>query len=408
MLLVIFYMKPIKLNLNFPKELKTIFGIISSAGGECRLVGGCVRDYLINKTPVDFDIATNLIPETIIEIFKKNNVKVFPIGIEHGTVLVVINKFNFEITTLRKDVKCFGRHAKVQFTQDWKEDAARRDFTMNAMSITSSGELYDYFDGQKDLDQKKVKFVGNPTKRIKEDYLRILRYLRFLGSFGLNNIDQDSYKASIENIQSLELISKERIKRELIKLLTSKFAKEVIIKLHNENILRYIGLPSIIISNEQLQKINLKINDPLVNLAILCNLSIIQNENKITLLKNNLQLSNKEYKELNDLTSFNTQNEFTNFHHYKYWYEYGKKLYLRFLFVINNINKIHQYEQFLYEATSSADFSFPLNGNDLQKLNIQGKAIGDAINKAKFHWHKHNNKLDKSELIDYLKNYNSS
>lgn len=403
MLLVIFYMKSVKLNLNFPKELKTIFEIISGAEGECRLVGGCVRDYLINKTPIDFDIATNLIPETIIEIFKKNNVKVFPIGIEHGTVLVVINEFHFEITTLRKDVKCFGRHAEVQFTKDWKEDAARRDFTMNAMSITSNGELYDYFNGQKDLDQKKVKFVGNPAKRIKEDYLRILRYLRFLGSFGLSNIDQDSYKASMENIPSLELISQERIKRELIKLLTSKFAKEVIIKLSNKNILQHIGLPSIVISNEQLQKINFKINDPLVNLAILCNLSTIQNENKITLLKNNLQLSNKEYKELNYLTSFNVQKEFTNFHHYKYWYEYGKKLYLRFLFVVNNINKINQYEKFLHEVNSVDDFVFPLNGNDLQKLNIEGKAIGDAINKAKSHWHKHNNKLDKSELIDYLK-----
>jgi poly(A) polymerase len=396
-------MNPVKLNLNFPKELKIIFEIIFSVRGECRLVGGCVRDYLINKPPVDFDIATNLIPKTIIEIFKKNNVKVFPIGIEHGTVLVVINKLNFEITTLRKDVQCFGRHAEVQFTKDWKEDAARRDFTMNAMSITSNGELYDYFDGQKDLDQKKVKFVGNPAKRIKEDYLRILRYLRFLGSFDLSNIDQDSYKASMENIQSLELISKERIKRELIKLLASKFAKEVIIKLNNENILHHIGLPSIVVSNEQLQKIDFKINDPLVNLAILCNLSTIQNKNKITLLKNNLQLSNKEYKELNYLTSFNVQKEFTNFHHYKYWYEYGKELYLRFLFIVNNINEINQYEKYLHEVTSSDDFAFPLNGTDLQKLNIEGKAIGDAINKAKYHWHKHNNKLGKSELIDYLK-----
>jgi poly(A) polymerase len=396
-------MKPIKLNLNFPKELKTIFGIISNAGGECRLVGGCVRDYLINKAPVDFDIATNLIPETIIAIFKKNNVKVFPIGIEHGTVLVVINKFNFEITTLRKDVKCFGRHAEVKFTKDWKEDAARRDFTMNAMSISSSSELHDYFDGQKDLDQKKVKFVGNPTKRIKEDYLRILRYLRFLGSFGLNNIDQDSYEASVENIQSLELISRERIKRELIKLLASKFAKEVIIKLNNENILHHIGLPSIVVSNEQLQKINFKINDPLVNLAILCNLCTIQNENKITLLKNNLQLSNKDYRELNYLTSFDAQDEFTNFYHYKYWYEYGKKLYLRFLFVLNNISKNNQYEKFLHEVTNNDDFIFPLNGNDLQKLNIEGKAIGDAMKRAKSHWHKHNNKLSRPELIDYLK-----
>ncbi len=397
-------MKPVKLNLNFPKELRTIFKIIFSVEGECRLVGGCVRDYLINKTPSDFDIATNLIPEVIIEIFKTAKVKVFPIGIEHGTVLVVLNEFHFEITTLRKDVKCFGRHAEVKFTKDWKEDAARRDFTMNAMSITPSGELYDYFGGQKDLAQKKVKFVGNPTKRINEDYLRILRYLRFLGSFGLSNIDQDSYKASIENIQSLELISKERIKREVIKLLASKFAKEILIKLNNENILHYIGLSSLTVNSELLHKIIFKINDPLVNLAILCNLSIIQPENKITLIKNNLQLSNKEYKELNYLTSFNGQKVFTNFHHYKYWYKYGKELYLRFLFVVNTIHKINQYEKYLHEVTSRDDFIFPLNGNDLQNLNIEGKAIGDAINKAKKYWHANNNMPSKLELIHYLKN----
>jgi poly(A) polymerase len=395
-------MNAVKLNLNFPKELDTIFNIISEAEGECRLVGGCVRDYLINKTPVDFDIATNLVPEIIIKIFQRSDIKVFPIGVEHGTVLVVINGFNFEITTLRKDVKCFGRHAEVQFTNDWKEDAARRDFTMNAMSITPNGELYDYFDGQEDLEQKKVRFVGNPTKRIEEDYLRILRYLRFLGYFGLKNIDTASYTASIKNIQNLTYISKERIRRELLKLLASQFAKEVLIKLTDENIFHYIGLPSITIISKLLQKISFKIDDPLVNLAILCNLSTTQNANKVTQLKNNLQLSNKEYKELNCLTSFANQQKFTDYHHYKYWYEYGKDLYLRFLFVVNNITKINGYEKYLHEVLSGDDFIFALNGRDLQNLNIAGKAIGDAIKKAKDYWHTNNNMPNKLELINYL------
>jgi poly(A) polymerase len=396
-------MNTVKLNLNFPKELNTIFDIISKAKGECRLVGGCVRDYLINKVPVDFDIATNLIPEIIIKIFQRSDIKVFPIGVEHGTVLVVINGFNFEITTLRKDVKCFGRHAEVQFTNDWKEDASRRDFTMNAMSVTLNGELYDYFDGQEDLEQKKVKFVGNPTKRIEEDYLRILRYLRFLGLFGLKNIDDASYKASIKNIQNLEYISKERIRSELLKLLASQFAKEVLIKLTEENIFHYIGLSSITISSKLLQRINFKIDDPLVNLATLCNLSTTQNANKVAQLKNNLQLSNKEYKELNWLTSFTNQPKFTDYHHYKYWYEYGKDLYLRFLFVVNNITEINEYKKYLYEVLNGEDFVFPLKGRDLQNLNITGKAIGDAIKKAKDYWHANNNMPNKLELISYLK-----
>lgn len=404
MLLIIFPMNPIKLNLKFPKELQIIFNIIADAQGECRLVGGCVRDYLINKTPVDFDIATNLIPKRIIEVFKKNDVKVFPVGIEHGTVLVVIDKFNFEITTLRKDVKCFGRYAEVQFTKDWKEDAARRDFTMNAMSITPNGELYDYFNGQVDLEHKKIKFVGNPAKRIKEDYLRILRYLRFLGCFGLTNIDCDSYSASIKNIQNLKLISKERIKSELIKLLAAKFAKEIMIKLNAANTFQHIGLSSIAIDSELLQKISFKVNDPFVNLAILCNLSTIENGSVITQLKNNLQLSNKESKELIYLNSFDKAKEFTNFYHYKYWYKYGKELYLRFLFVVNNINKVGQYKKYFHEVLNNRDFIFPLDGKDLQEINIKGKEIGKAIKKAKDYWHTNNNMLDKSELINYLKN----
>ncbi len=148
-----------KIPLNFTEELKKVFDIILSNNGECRIIGGCVRDYLIGKIPIDFDIATNLTPENITKIFNKNNIKVFPIGIEHGTVLVVINNIDFEITTLRKDIKCYGRHAKVEFTNDWKIDAARRDFTINAMSISQDGKLYDYFNGQEDLVQRKVKLM---------------------------------------------------------------------------------------------------------------------------------------------------------------------------------------------------------------------------------------------------------
>ena len=392
-----------KLHISFPEELKRVFEILLSNEGECRIIGGCVRDYLIGKTPIDFDIATNLTPDNVIKIFNKNNIKVFPIGIEHGTVLVIINNLNFEITTLRKDVECYGRHAKVEFTNNWEKDAARRDFTINAMSIDQGGTIYDYFNGQEDLAKRKVKFVGNSTQRIREDYLRILRYIRFLGYFGLKNMDNDSYKASLENIQNLKHISRERIKKELKKLLASKFIKEVIIQLNKENVLKFIGLSQVIVKQEILKNINFKIDDPLVNLAILVNVSEHQTKDKVKILKEELLLSNKEFKEVNFLTSFDSQKEFNDYYHYKYWYEFGKNMYLRFLFVVNNVRKVIEYDRFFNEALSNKNFIFPINGRDLQKLNIKDKAIGKYIEQAKSHWHKNKNNLNKVELIEYIK-----
>ncbi|RST70942.1 CCA tRNA nucleotidyltransferase [Candidatus Aquarickettsia rohweri] len=392
-----------KIPLNFTEELKKVFDIILSNNGECRIIGGCVRDYLIGKTPIDFDIATNLTPENITKIFNKNNIKVFPIGIEHGTVLVVINNIDFEITTLRKDIKCYGRHAKVEFTNDWKIDAARRDFTINAISISQDGKLYDYFNGQEDLVQRKVKFIGDPSQRIKEDYLRTLRYIRFLGYFGLKNIDHDSYKVSIENIKNLKHVSKERIKKELIKLLGSKFVKDTLIQLNIEDVLKFIGLSQVIVKQVILKNINFKIGDPLVNLAILVNVSEIQTKDKVKILKEELSLSNKEFQEVNSLTSFDSQKEFNDYYHYKYLYEFGKNMYLRFLFVVNNFRKVIEYDKFFNEALRDNDFIFPINGRELQKLNIKDKAIGKYIEKGKSYWHKNKNNLNKVELIEYIK-----
>ncbi len=392
-----------KIPLNFTEELKKVFDIILSNNGECRIIGGCVRDYLIGKTPIDFDIATNLTPENITKIFNKNNIKVFPIGIEHGTVLVVINNIDFEITTLRKDIKCYGRHAKVEFTNDWKIDAARRDFTINAMYISQDGKLYDYFNGQEDLVQRKVKFIGDPSQRIKEDYLRTLRYIRFLGYFGLKNIDHDSYKVSIENIKNLKHVSKERIKKELIKLLGSKFVKDTLIQLNIEDVLKFIGLSQVIVKQVILKNINFKIGDPLVNLAILVNVSEIQTKDKVKILKEELSLSNKEFQEVNSLTSFDSQKEFNDYYHYKYLYEFGKNMYLRFLFVVNNFRKVIEYDKFFNEALRDNDFIFPINGRELQKLNIKDKAIGKYIEKGKSYWHKNKNNLNKVELIEYIK-----
>ncbi len=197
-----------------------LFAALQSYGGSIRFIGGCVRDALLNKKPTDIDIATNLLPEQVQAALTMKNIKNIPLGIEHGTVLAIIDNHSYEITTLRKDISTDGRKAIVKFTDDWKEDAQRRDFTINAMSYCPiNHKLYDYFNGLDDLDRGVVRFIGNPEQRIKEDYLRILRYFRFLGCYGIGEVEQKSFNACIENKSYINKLSAERKWQEFAKIL---------------------------------------------------------------------------------------------------------------------------------------------------------------------------------------------
>ena len=160
---------------------KKIFNSINkfSSNSEIRFVGGCVRKILNKENVDDIDLATNLSPPQVCEALKNNNINFYESGIEHGTITAVIENYRFEITSLREDVKTDGRHAEVKFSTDWKKDASRRDFTINSIYSDIKGNLFDPFDGKEDLENGFIKFIGDPEQRIKEDYLRILRYLRF-------------------------------------------------------------------------------------------------------------------------------------------------------------------------------------------------------------------------------------
>ncbi|MDR1208188.1 MAG: CCA tRNA nucleotidyltransferase, partial [Holosporales bacterium] len=202
-----------------------VLRIIKNAGHEGRLVGGCVRDALLNHTTSDIDIAIDVPPEQTIDIFKITGLKVIPTGLVHGTVTVIHNETPFEITSLRQDVATDGRHAIVKFTKSWEADAARRDFTINALYANDRGQIFDYFDGQADLVRGIVRFIGDPQARISEDNLRILRFYRFALGFsradenGFFELDEPSLKAVHENVKLLRNLSKERIQSELFKIL---------------------------------------------------------------------------------------------------------------------------------------------------------------------------------------------
>ncbi|MBA1339817.1 MAG: poly(A) polymerase [Pelagibacterales bacterium] len=209
-------------------EVKKIFKAIEefSDTSEIRYVGGCVRKILKHEEVDDIDLAVNLKPAEVSKILEANNIKFYDTGIEHGTITAIINQKTFEITSLREDISTDGRHAKIKFSNDWSLDSSRRDFSINSIYADLNGNLFDPFNGKNDLENGEVKFIGDPEKRIKEDYLRILRYVRFFLNYSNNNHNTDVTNSIKKNLNGFANISSERLLDEFRKLIKSKgFAK---------------------------------------------------------------------------------------------------------------------------------------------------------------------------------------
>ena len=203
-------------------ERRGLTALIAALDGKARFVGGAVRDSLLGVAVKDVDIATPLLPEDVMARLEAASIKVIPTGIDHGTVTAVLPDGPVEITTLRRDVSTDGRRATVAFSDDWQEDAARRDFTINALfADPETLEIFDYFGGLEDLEQRRIRFIGSAAERIAEDHLRIMRYFRFLARFGLHELDADAYRACVDAAPKLELLSRERVAEELLKLLAT-------------------------------------------------------------------------------------------------------------------------------------------------------------------------------------------
>ena len=209
--------------------VKKIFEAINSysSESEVRYVGGCLRRLLNNEKVDDIDLATNLNPLQVSETLKKNNINFYESGIEHGTITAIINDHKFEITSLREDIYTDGRHAKVKFSKDWKKDASRRDFTINSIYADLDGNIFDPYDGKKDIEIGQINFIGDAEKRIKEDYLRILRYIRFFLNYSKKPHKEEIMKVIKINISGISIISKERLLDELKKLFKSDQLKKL-------------------------------------------------------------------------------------------------------------------------------------------------------------------------------------
>jgi len=216
------------LNLTKQTPAEKIFQALNtySDNSEVRYVGGCVRKVIKKEVVDDIDLATNLKPSEVCDALKKKDINYYETGFEHGTITAIIDEYKYEITSLRKDVTTDGRHANVEFSLDWKEDAARRDFSINSIYSDKEGNLFDPYDGKKDLENGIINFIGNAEDRIKEDYLRILRYIRFFLNYSNQSHNPEIIKIIKRNIEGVSKLSPERLIDELKKLTKSnKFIK---------------------------------------------------------------------------------------------------------------------------------------------------------------------------------------
>jgi poly(A) polymerase len=218
-------------------ETQAVMRALHADGGEARFVGGAVRNALLGEGVSDVDIATTLLPEAVIARLKAAGLGAVPTGIAHGTVTAIAGGKPFEVTTLRRDVETDGRRAVIAFTTDWREDAMRRDFTMNALYASEDGTLYDYFGGVDDVRAGRVRFVGDAAMRIREDYLRILRLFRFHAWYGKGALDSAALAAATAERVGLKRLSGERVQKELLRLLEAEDPVPVLRVMHTTGIL---------------------------------------------------------------------------------------------------------------------------------------------------------------------------
>ena len=396
-------------------EVRKIMAALSK-DGEARFVGGCVRDALIDKKITDIDIATTHKPEKTTELLEKTGTKVIPTGIEHGTVTAVINHKKFEITTLRRDVECYGRHAEVEFTDNWQEDAARRDFTMNALSMDMKGEIYDYFEGIDDLNAGKVKFIGDAEQRIKEDYLRILRLFRFHTYYGKGVIDDQQIKIVARNSEGLKSLSGERIQTEMLKILSAPDPFYVIKIMSEAGILGKVipnssnafdlSLLSSLIDIEKAEKIT---TDPYVRLA--CIILPNQQANFVQIIADSWKLSNSSRSEIDVLlTEELVETSISEADKKKLIRRIGKK-HANLIAIISWTSEINnnpdeskqtndKFRNFLKFIEDWQIPEFPLRGSDIMALGIkEGKEIGKTLRKAEEYWENRDYKPTKDKLL---------
>jgi poly(A) polymerase len=281
--------------------LAPLLAVLDRDGEEARVVGGAVRNTLIGAPPGDVDIATTALPREVVRRVEAAGFKAVPTGIEHGTITVVAGGRPFEVTTLREDIETFGRHAKVAFGRDWRRDAERRDFTMNALSASRDGTIHDYVGGLADIAARRVRFIGEAARRIAEDYLRILRFFRFHAAYGRDAPDAEGLAACIAARAGLGQLSRERVRMELIKLLLAEHVVPTLAVMTEAGLLEQVlgGVPQLasFANMIKLEHALALAADPVRRLGALA-VSVVEDAER---LRERLRLANAEHERLTSM-----------------------------------------------------------------------------------------------------------
>ena len=388
-------------------KVKKIFQAIEnfSKEGEIRYVGGCVRKILNNESVDDIDLATNLKPYEIKKALEKNKIKFYETGIDHGTITAILGLKKFEITSLRNDITTDGRHAKVQFTKDWRQDAERRDFTINSIYADIDGNLFDPFEGKKDLHDGKVVFVGDVEKRIKEDYLRILRYLRFFSNYSKNDHNKLILISIKKNLNGISKISSERLLGEFKKIFQSHSLEKLCMDSNSFEILKLI-FPQFK-NLEVLKRLNAKAREKLkyINYTFLLGILTIDETDNLDYFLYKFNISNKDKNRLISIRNFfynqKKSEKINSKTLWKHYYLNGKQSLLDILnfkiFFSKDYKKITELINYFEDKEAPV---FPIKAEDLmKKFNLsEGKKLGDNLKIVEEYWLNNNFKITDKEL----------
>ena len=403
------------------KDIKKLFNILEKGKQKnaqvAMFVGGCVRKFLTNENIDDIDIASIFSPEEIKEKFKDSEFKVIDTGIEHGSVTIIINSSKFEITTLRQDIKTDGRHAEVSFTDNWQQDSERRDFTINAIYMDRKGKIYDPQNGREDLKNNEIKFIGDSFTRIEEDYLRIIRFIRFSLHYNIKQSDLKIIEAIKLNLNGIKNLSKERILSELYKIFK---LKNINVFLENKEIknIFLIIFPEFKYLNRlekflYLLKVNILTQTPEIIFSIL----LVDEKDNYEYFYHKYKTSNKLKKDLSFIASnyvkFKEERNYLKQDLKKNVYKLGKdniKKLLGFIYCAESKVSTNLLNNIINEINKIEIPNFPFNGQYLidQGL-VDGKKIGFALKELEKEWVQNDFNLKTEEaisIVDKIKKLN--
>ena len=382
-----------------------------SESSEVRYVGGCVRKVIKKQIVDDIDLATNLKPSEVCDALKKKEINFYETGIEHGTITAIIDKYKYEITSLRKDVSTDGRHAKVEFSLDWKEDAARRDFSINSIYSDKDGNLFDPHDGKKDLESGNINFIGDVESRIKEDYLRILRYVRFFINYSNQNHDLKIIKIIKKNIGGISKLSSERLLDEFKKLIRSN----AFLRIFKDKIsLELIEIIFPQLKNlENFKKLNSYALENLskVDFIFLLSLMIIDGTDNADYFIYKFNLSKKDQKRLKSIDFFYKKNvnikNFTEKNFNKIFYYNGKQAVLDIInFKLFTSIKVEKKLLKLVETYKDKIIpTLPIGASTLMtKYNIpEGKILGNKLKLIEETWVQNSFQISEKQIQKIIK-----